>query len=395
MNQKSAKTIIDIKVPVMPGGRSTTGKKQQKKRSNKGRKPRSRGRKNFPNSGASHEDYHFAASLLDPWGVQGARIPDTVTAPSWVAHSIYRNSATAVALPNGEHYIGRLFDITPGTTASGALNPISNLVVGNSAAYFQFARTANFNNQTGLNANGASFRAVSAGISIKYTGSPLNQTGTVLVGMVPRGVTLVPTGVDTLIQTLLNFPLTRTCNVVSNDMCTTVWVPPELAYNNYRASNDAQNLGQIFAVAYGLTSTATFEFTIAMNWEIQPNNAAFGIIPITNSICSFKAQEIAANVIATRSIFHTIREDVNTASSNGYDPVGGPATFTSFVVDRFFNSNLREEVLPRIAHGVNNALGVAQLVRNVGQGFSNVLGMLNSGNNAIGMATLGYAPGMT
>lgn len=126
MNQKSATRTIDIKVPVSPGGRPTTGKPKSKtsKRSRKSRGAR----QSRAASAQDMRDYYYSASLVDPWGTLGSKIPDAVTTASFTTHSVIRGTFPASTLLAGSGFAnGALLDIKPGVALTGnsILFPVS------------------------------------------------------------------------------------------------------------------------------------------------------------------------------------------------------------------------------------------------------------------------------
>lgn len=372
MNQKSAIRTIDIKVPVIPGGRPATGKSKSKKP----KKKASAGRRQSRRATASDmRDYYFSASLVDPWGVLGAKIPDSVTAASFPCHSVQRFTSVANVIEGGDWVFGQLLDLRPGSIVGGSNCLFQTSTSAGQSGKLKFGGPARtFPNMAGLLVNAAAVRVVSAGLAITYTGSLLNTQGTIIAGFLPRGSNpSFDTTTSYSIADFLNFPHIKQCTVQYGKPCSVVWTPPELSRNYYRNSVDTEGIGQLFIVSFGLKdSTSSFDISAVMNWECLPTDKAQGLIPSTPSTCSFRALEIAANVLATRSVFHAPINDIQNASSNQESVVDDGGTTTAYVMEKLMGLDLREDVLRPLSNGMQNVRTSWQLAQYAAQGFASL-----------------------
>lgn len=358
MNSKSAKQVIDIKVPVTPGGRHVT---VVKPKSQKRKKQRSKSSGKFM-AASSSTDYHYAASILDPWGVSGVRIPDSRTDASFTCRSFVRGTIPAVQSFDGSDYgVGLVMDVTPSAVNSGAL-PVWLMVAGAAGRTWRFNPSIAMPNALGIRTNGGQLRPVSCGLSLMYTGALLDTQGTIVAGSVARGGTAIAQATDYTSGALAQFTNTRTCAVRPNEICSVVWTPPEPTFLQYRLYTDNTGLGQIFIAATGIKVSATFEYTFVVNWEVTPIIATNGLIPTQISTCNMKALEIAANVIATRSVFHTVAEDVKNASANNANS-NDDGGYITWAVRKFTSQDYRKDFLGPAVQGINNLVTTGQFLK--------------------------------
>lgn len=389
MNQKSATRTIDIKVPVSPGGRHTTGKPKSKtsKRSRKSRGAR----QSRAASAQDMRDYYYSASLVDPWGTLGSKIPDAVTTASFTTHSVIRGTFPASTLLAGSGFAnGALLDIKPGVALTGnsVLFPVSP---GSLPDMIRFgAPSKPIPNAGGLNTNASAIRVVSAGLAITYTGSLLNTQGTIIAGFLPRGSSpAFNASNDYSLTTFLNKPHIKQCTVQYGKPCSVTWTPPEISQNFYRFSSDTDGLGQLFVVAFGLNGTgSSFDISTVINWEALPNENAQGLIPVTTSSCSFRAMEIAANVLATRSMFHAPINDIQNATSNQESVIDDGGTTTAYVMDRVIG--FRQDILEPLSRGFATAKSTVDMARYAAQGYARLRDTLFAPGGLSGAPALGY-----
>jgi hypothetical protein len=360
MNSKSANTTIAIKVPGPAGGRNATA--ARKTRKNK-RRRRGKLRQRIPPDLANHmDDYHYAASLVDPWGVLGARIPDNITTASFTARSFVRFNVPVYTAVDGSAGAGVLVNLTI-SDALSSTGAILTATAGGATSQFKYTAYVLFPNYSGIVTNGAAVRMVSAGLSIVPTGALVDTQGTVVAGLIPRQASLLQYNTNYTRPNLDAQLLIRTCPVKPATTCTVTWQPPENGFNIYRATNESTNYGQMFANVFGCKTTASFEATVVINWEVLPNVVSQGLIPIMTSKCSYKAMEIASNVMATRSIFHTSEQDVYDASIAGafQGPDDGGVT-AGYVLNKFMSSSFTKDYLEPVANGIRNSANTLQLV---------------------------------
>lgn len=135
---------------------------------------------------------HYAASLHDPWGVRGARIPDERVVPTATVTSVFRGTLTSFASLDGSYRCGvqlRLGNLIPtGITPGDAGKPIIYAQPGTSGTQMVFSPVPATNpyqydypNSTALAPAADRLRVVSAGVALWPTVASTQNSGRIIL----------------------------------------------------------------------------------------------------------------------------------------------------------------------------------------------------------------------
>lgn len=241
-------------------GRVGKGKKPKSKKKKKAGKKTKRGIK----AKFGKPAYSYLASInpylntiLNPFGVNGVRIPDMVTFPSVTFQTIDR--VTTAVTAGGTFGVAIQFG-----TPSAAIQ--LNTGASTSVALTWAAGTA-LSGYTTMNATYDRVRIVSAGVAIKYMGTPLSAQGRVLCNFVPGNTGAVLPG--TSVNAILARPYVETV-IAAKAYAQVVYFPLDPSCFNYQAPSASWACGYGILVGDGMTAAATVEATIVINWEATP-----------------------------------------------------------------------------------------------------------------------------
>lgn len=339
MNQKSPKQNIVIQVPARTGGQSATVRKpkQQKRRSRKGKASKNRrgARIVLPSlrSMLPHADrFQYAATLIDPAGVGGIRIPDMDTTPSFTCRTVQRFTVSSFGFPQAPllptYQAGVMVWLSPTRMINDDLVRIFPLVAGTSNEYCKWSSAGGVKlaNRTAIKNLANSYRLVSASLTAIPNATMIDVSGRSSRASLPCNAAQ---GTNFALDTNVAFPdLSQlpiaTTNPVSWGSADTVCFAPhsELVYYYQPGPgvspfpNEERCVGQLVWTFQG-TKQTTFDITVVFNWECIPNNDVGGILNVRPSPYNMQAMQDATNLMSTRAMFHAPQKDVQSATQNG------------------------------------------------------------------------------
>lgn len=335
-------------------------------------------------------DYHYAASLLNPFGVFGARIPDTDQTPSFCTRTIMRFSISAHAngTPSTDNCTGFLLNLVPGTLINSG-NILFTTTAGSAPSTVQFSTGLVAPNGTTIGALTSTARIVSCGAAIMPTQVISNLGGTMTgfsVGQ--KSTSVISTGfVNTPLTTITNQPTQRKCAVAWNDPCSIAYAPSGgPVYHTYRPAADNTGEGQLGFFAQNLPPTASFDVVVVINLECTPLNASQGVVDVKPSPANFRALEIASNLAGSKSIFHAPVNDIFDATAGGGINIrddAGAGTNWAMLMD-MITSTESGQALGRVRQGIQNVLNASSLAYGVANLASGVVGRLTGGYGSSG-----------
>jgi len=306
--RKNTNTTVSLNVPNPPRG----GKSKKKK---KGRKNK---RSLFENS-----RFLYAASLHDPFGIGGARIPDMKVMPTCVARSVYRTTLTAFSydstksIPNLVYGAG--FYVNLGNLNPESLFPLNQpATAGVNGPNWTTGLIQNeWPNRAGLLNSANALRVVSAGLAVYPTTSSMNNSGRISLVQWPN---LVNRPVNTVTDDTWNnsYPFQKVCAVNANAVCSIGYRPKNGNFEFYapwtqvgpQTGNQYDTVGGMGFWCSGLTAASTLEVVVVCNWEYIPSNAVTGIAVAQTSYSDARALEVAMNSSQGSSMFESYPADV-------------------------------------------------------------------------------------
>lgn len=332
----------------------------------------------------------YLATLVNPFGVHGMRIPDIITAPSAVCTLRYRTTITAVKHSTKDIYAAG-FVFTP--TIKNGLQGIASY--SGVADTIFFGGAVSFSQTTTLNNLCREYRVVSAGLGVFNTTAMASNQGRNICAFYPGSDTLgVTIGTDTTTANLLQSENVEDSPLNANMVCSLVWSPSDPSNFEYHspgafaAGNTSfgplyYNPGQLVWVADGVSSTASFEVICTVNVEFQPNTNAIDFFPTLPSRYDVGALMNAMNSPLVTRRFGTVQpQDIMvTQSSNNF----GLSSIAGQLLNNFGNG-ARDVLLP-VARRLGSSLAYAATL-----GAMNHLRRRNSPN--VRNAILGIPAGL-
>jgi hypothetical protein len=299
-SNRRGKAIVQVLPPPPPKKKGKKGSKKNK----------IRGLPSVP-PGLTSERYHYAASLHNPFGIRGARIPDARVVPTAVCSSVLRTSITAFP--------------SPGTGTSPAQNgylcgvavKLGNLIPGGTAPIFigrpstsglDFTSAGlDWPNKDALLSAAAEIRLVSAGLAIYPTTSSLNNAGRISLIQFSND-NLVPTSDVSVTQWNTSYPFQKICPVATNEVCCVSFRPKDneqFAFQLPGTSVGPTGLafGGLGAFISGASLGESFEVVVVANWELIPATPFTGILETNVSMYDVKALEVAFNTCQGSDMF--------------------------------------------------------------------------------------------
>lgn len=257
----------------------------------------------------------YAASLMDPWGVRGARIPDESVLPTSTFTSVYRTTLTPISTA-GTHACGA--KVLLGNLSPNGTSPI--FIAGGSAAGLNFNTTSvTYTNAAAILSSTQSVRVVSAGLAVQSTSSTANNQGKIVLAQFPSYPDAP--GSDTSIGVFQNaYPYSKVCPVGLNGVCSIQYRPwqsymPFFPTGNNTGTSIASSMGGFAVFCHGLSSTATVELVVIVNWEAIPNTAFAGILPTEKSFSDPIAFAKGLNLARGESMFQRWDDEVMSATN--------------------------------------------------------------------------------
>jgi len=254
---------------------------------NQAPKSKSKSRTRSTNHVESYARDGYLATLVDPFGVHGMRIPDEVTNPSGVVSLRMRGTLEAIQDGTTGRYAQSIV-FTP--TLTNGIKFASTY----SGTNITYASAINFPDRDLVAGFARQYRVVSAGLAIMQTNAMAANQGRNLCAFYPANDRLAPVILTTANSFgFLNAEITEDKPVNSQQVCAIRWHPSDR--DNYRyhtviSSNavsvgvaDYNNPGQLGWFADGIAPTATFEYVIVLNIEFLPIRNTFSLCPIIPS----------------------------------------------------------------------------------------------------------------
>ena len=258
----------------------------------------------------------YSATLANPFGVHGVRIPDDVTHPSCVATLRFRTTVTAVQDGStGKYAAGAIF--SPTVTSPGGLintyNSTTNTVTTNPWQWPDVSAMANMTRK---------FRVVSAGMGVVSTTAMAANQGRNMCCYFPGADTCQAIVFNSMIvQNVLNAEIAEDKPVNAETVCAIKWSPTDKSNTEYHGPNaqfggtvgtvNYYNPGQLVWLADGISASASFELLFILNIEFIPVSNTISFLPVLPSFYSAEAMQRALNSPAVARTFTAIApEDV-------------------------------------------------------------------------------------
>lgn len=241
----------------------------------------------------------YAATLADPWAIQGARIPLAPNVPSAVFNATARGAGAIGTLGGGfvavapermacNDAISVIYTTSAYAQAPGFIN------IGPAGTYSNSPYpTSSFG---GAINGGLQYRLVSAGIRINYTGTELNRGG-IYLPLCLTGTSLL----DLTLGSLLGVPNARPLRITEGPV-SVVWCACDPADFDYKQAPSTDGMFCLGIIVNGVAGT-TFEYEVSANFEVFGRNAVNAV--------AVPADTEAANAIITAVSSH------NTAGQMG------------------------------------------------------------------------------
>lgn len=269
-----------------------------------------------PRGTVSLERDGWLATLANPWGVHGIRIPDEIIAPS--ATCTFRQRLTLNAVQDG----------TTGKYATGvAFFPTVRSCYKNVTAYnstdnrVTFGASSDVSSYGTFNTLSRGYRTVSAGIGIFSSTAMAQNSGRNLCAFYPGNDRTNPP-VSSLLpgDTITTFNQLQAENsedspINQQMVCSISWVPSDrtnYAFHDNSSysggtvpANTIYNNGACIWIADGLTASASFEVHIVINVEFYPNTNSISFFTTLPSRYDVLAMERALNSSLISKMFHT------------------------------------------------------------------------------------------
>lgn len=252
-------------------------------------------RDSLPRAASPNAHSYFARSLMDPFGINNAKVPDMNTQPSACARSVYWTPVFAQA----EGMFALCFDpVNPaawlytGTVSAGA-------VITWPLATGSFAVP----NYTAMASASAQRRLVSAGLCFVPTASSTTITGTVSIALSPSPpVTGSPlTGTISLLNNMMSVYRSSPTNSVR-----ALWGPVDydsFTYYTWPGSGTSDvpvGDNKIYISGNGCPPTVQLGVILFVaNYEVIVTNESSSILPSTPSPADMNALQFAANSLMT------------------------------------------------------------------------------------------------
>lgn len=321
--------------------------------------PRSRPRRPTPQFDFARDSY--LATLVDPFGVHGVRVPDEITTPSGCL--TLRRRFTIRSIQDGS---------TGKYAACVAYSPIIESSIKASASYnsttgsITFGAVSTFADATAAKALMRGYRVVSAGLAIMQTNAMSQNQGRNLCAYFTGNDTVVPfVGSALTDEDVLNGEISEDSPVNSQTICCIKWSPSDgtnFAYHRPNASNTGSvtdagyfNPGTLVWYADGLSSTSSFEVTVILNVEFLPAKNTFSFCPLLPSLYHVGAMQRALNSpLVTRTFGTTAPENVMISeNSNSL----GISSFIGQMASNFGNG--ATDVIGQAARRLGQSLAMA------------------------------------
>jgi len=364
---KSKSLVVSVNTPVKQGRAKTNTTvtvkpSSRKKGRSRKRKNKSKGRGGLNFAQVKHS--HYAASLHDPWGVRGARIPDERVVPTATVTSVFRGTLTSFANPTGGFNAGvmlRLGSLSPTSAVpADAGKPI--IVAQGAVTGMEFNPVApgqnfDFANRTALASSADRLRVVSAGVAVRPTLASTQNAGRTILTQYfgADNGSLVPFLVPNFIN---RNAFMKICPVNANDVCSIAYRPQSVSQGFEFRAVTATNWDQTLTVILDglLAANLTFDISIVVNWEVIPSSAFAGILSTEKSFYDIDALMLAFNSAQGSDMFQSFPADAYDATNTMFSNDANQETIWSRLAS-FDPSALMAgaadaaEKIIRVAHG--------------------------------------------
>lgn len=255
----------------------------------------------------------YYLSLMAPWKVQGVKIPDEITCPSF---TLQREERVALQQVIDSTSV----DVTGIAVVLGGYNTSKDyyVITGSSAGALTWT-PSNGATQSTLVAVASALRVVSAGLTITSEATDNNDAGRFICAFIPGGSNAITfsTGssqwtIPTTIASLLNLPYVTTVPVskgfaevkyIPSDPQALAYVPPSIVPQ--RSPGATPVYGILIIAADGLTKGAgiSFEATIFENAEALPAKSNTSLTDVEASFSDPIELAMVNNTLATQPEF--------------------------------------------------------------------------------------------
>jgi len=266
----------------------------------------------------------YLATLVDPWGVQGVRIPDEITTPT--ATCSFRKRLTINAIQDGTtgNY-GTALAFVP--TVRAAYCQTTSYT--SSTGTFNLGGAADFDNYSTFLTVCRQYRVVSAGLAVYSTNAMAQNQGRNLCAYYAgNDRATYPFSAAVNSPELLLAENSEDSPINQQMVCSVTWVPSDNSNYQYHTptssrlsvgTTDYYYPGCIIWAADGVSASASFEVCLTLNVEYIPDTNAISFVQYLPSRYDVKAMERALNSSIFHSIFGTARPEsimVNHANSD-------------------------------------------------------------------------------
>jgi len=296
----------------------------------------------------------YLQSLLDPFGVQGAKIPDAVLYPSATFSIVDRRTTTVnaqgvafgvygLAAQTSQVSWGSLIPVD--MTAQGVISrayvvgmltgasstPTDLFPVSGGPQYLTFDQ---WNSST--NTVGSAFektRLVSCGMALTYLGAPLNAKGKITLAFAPRGFIRAIASSATSVDRISKIPGAIVVPVNELKGGTTIYKPMDLESLRYVDGDITYDPtteeewevqlphvmgGELFAIVDGATVGDSIQITSVFNYEGLPKLNTFNLVSASPSLSDPISLANAMNVTTqSPSVFPTSYPSFEMKASGG------------------------------------------------------------------------------
>lgn len=265
----------------------------------------------------------WAATLLDPFGVHGIRVPDDVVTPSSVASFRERITVTPVYdASSGKYCAGVNFygtlrtayqTLATYTASSGALswNPLVDMT-----------------GYSTLSTMARRYRVVSYGMAVYATTAMALNQGMNICAFIPgtdKAAPITPASVSAL-QVVENVDV-KPLNI--QQICSICYVPTDRSNYDYHSVDSSSgttvgglsyyNPGSLHWVAPDVDPKASFQVVLAYNIEFLPNSSVMSFVNALASTYNLDAMQMALNSSLVRNVFHSVDPESVTATQPSND----------------------------------------------------------------------------
>jgi len=313
----------------------TTTKKTQSPPGPKPKRRRSKKQRRRQQRGLDLNNLGWAATLVDPFGVHGIRLPDDVVTPSCVASLRQRITVSAVQSTTdlskyaaGINFFGtsssgyqvcNSYNSTSGTVAWGSLSDLNG-----QSTLVQLARR---------------YRIVSAGIAVQGTNAMAQNQGKNICMFIPGGDNAGPI-TPSAVSSMTTYENVDVQPLNAQSICSVCYVPTDKSNYDYHgvSANAAGTVGAtnyyypgtLSWVATGIDASASFEVVICLNIEYLPNSNVLSFVNVLPSIYNPTALKLGLNNSQVRNVFHTV-DPQSVMASEPTNGIGLQTTFGSLL----------------------------------------------------------------